>query len=136
MIIINTPIDYIIKDNNTLLNNTMNKGIKVEFARIVKNYNDICKSYPKVKTYQMLEKTIKARFNNGYDYQDFINLFEMAEQSEFLKGENNRSWQANFDWLIKDANFAKVLDGNYNNKTECSKYEWKLGEETNVDELF
>lgn len=37
----------------------------------------------------------------------------MAEESSFLNGKNNRNWSANFDWLIKDANMAKVLDGNY-----------------------
>ena len=42
----------------------------------------------------------------------------MAEESDFLKGKNNRDWSADFDWLMKDANLAKVLDGNYrNNKT-------------------
>ncbi len=125
---------------NSTLNNTMNikeDTKKINYKQIINSFNSICKSYPKVnKLSEARKKTIKARFNNGYDYQDFINLFEMAEQSEFLKGENNRSWQANFDWLIKDANMAKVLDGNYNNKTECNKYEWDLGEETNVDELF
>ena len=35
----------------------------------------------------------------------------------FLKGKNNRDWQANFDWLIKDSNMAKTLDGNYDNKS-------------------
>ena len=40
-------------------------------------------------------------------------MFRKAENSNFLKGANNRNWSANFDWLMKDANFAKVLDGNY-----------------------
>ena len=117
------PIDEKVKDNNTMnstLNNTMNikeDTKKINYKQIVNSFNSICKSYPKVnKLSETRKKTIKARFNNGYDYQDFINLFEMAEQSEFLKGENNRSWQANFDWLIKDANMAKVIDGNYSDK--------------------
>ena len=40
-------------------------------------------------------------------------MFELAEESDFLKGCNNRNWSATFDWLVKDANMAKVLDGNY-----------------------
>lgn len=137
------PIDEKVKDNNTMnstLNNTMNikeDTKKINYKQIVNSFNSICKSYPKVnKLSEARKKTIKARFNNGYDYQDFINLFEMAEQSEFLKGENNRSWQANFDWLIKDANFAKVLDGNYSNKK--NKNVWELGEvkEVDIDNIF
>ena len=48
-----------------------------------------------------------------YNGEQFKRLFEIAESSDFLKGKNNRDWVANFDWLMKDSNFAKVLDGNY-----------------------
>ena len=51
-----------------------------------------------------------------YSVEDFQKLFEMAEGSSFLKGQNNRNWSATFDWLIKDTNMAKVLDGNYTDK--------------------
>ena len=34
-----------------------------------------------------------------------------------LKGQNNKNWNATFDWLIADKNMAKVLDGNYADKT-------------------
>ena len=40
-------------------------------------------------------------------------MFQKAESSSFLKGKNNRDWVANFDWMIKDSNMAKILDGNY-----------------------
>ena len=48
-----------------------------------------------------------------------LTLFKKAEASDFLKGKNGRDWQATFDWLIKDNNMAKVLEGNYDNK--CNK---------------
>ena len=32
------------------------------------------------------------------------------------KVENNRNWSATFDWMMNDANMAKILDGNYKNK--------------------
>ena len=54
----------------------------------------------------------------GYNVDDFKELFEKAEASDFLKGANDRNWSATFDWLIKDANMAKVLDGNYSNKAK------------------
>ena len=48
--------------------------------------------------------------------EDFKTLFEKAEASSFLKGANGRDWSANFDWLIKDSNMVKVLEGNYDDK--------------------
>ena len=68
----------------------------------------------------MRKKTIKARLNT-YSLDDFKLLFEKSEESEFLKGKNDRNWSATFDWLIKDANIAKVLDGNYDNKQAIQK---------------
>ena len=53
---------------------------------------------------------------NTYTLEDFQTVFENAEASSFLKGQNARNWTADFDWLIKDANMAKVLDGNYADK--------------------
>jgi hypothetical protein len=60
---------------------------------------------------------IKARLNT-YTLEDFQTVFENAEASSFLKGSNDRNWTATFDWLIKDANMAKVLEGNYADKQQ------------------
>ena len=49
---------------------------------------------------------------------DFKQALEKAQSSDFLRGKNARNWTANFDWMIKDANIAKILDGNYDNKPE------------------
>lgn len=51
-----------------------------------------------------------------YSVDDFKKLFELAEDSSFLKGQNARNWSASFDWMMKDTNFAKILDGNYQDK--------------------
>ena len=61
------------------------------------------------------KKAIKARLRQ-YSIDDFKFLFEKAENSSFLKGANNRNWSATFDWLIKDSNMAKTLDGNYDDR--------------------
>lgn len=88
----------------------------INYQKIVNMYNDTCVSFPKVQSISdNRKKAIKARLKQ-YSIEDFKRLFEMAEQSDFLKGANNRNWSANFDWLIKDANMAKVLDGNYQNR--------------------
>ena len=90
---------------------------KIDYQKIVNMYNDICISFSKVsKLSDARKKSIKARLNI-YNYDDFKTLFTKAEASNFLKGKNSRDWQANFDWLIKDNNMAKVLDGNYDNKS-------------------
>ncbi len=89
----------------------------VPYGEIKSMYNEICVSFPRcVSLSDARKKAIKARITSGYTLEDFKTLFTKAEASSFLKGKNDRSWSANFDWLIKDANMAKVLDGNYDDK--------------------
>lgn len=92
---------------------------KVNYQLIADMYNDTCVSFPKCTVLSdKRRKAIKARLTT-YTVNDFKKLFEIAQNSNFLKGKNNRNWQATFDWLIQDSNMAKVLDGNYNNKDSC-----------------
>lgn len=93
------------------------KREKTDYEQIARMYNDTCVSFPRLTSLSdARKKAIKARLNT-YSIDDFKKLFELAESSTFLKGGNSRNWSATFDWLMKDSNFAKVLDGNYNNKT-------------------
>ena len=93
--------------------NTNNKHIYIQIKDL---YNETCVSFPRLTALSDKRKqTIKARLNS-YSLDQIKEVFEKAEASDFLKGKNNRDWQANFDWLMKDSNFAKVLDGNYDNK--------------------
>ena len=88
---------------------------KNDYKAIADLYNSICISLPKVTAMSdNRQKAIAARLKT-YTVDQFREMFTKAENSAFLKGSNNRNWTANFDWLIKDANFAKVLDGNYDN---------------------
>ena len=104
--------------NNIGFNNTSNN---IDYKAIIDCYNDTCVSFPKVKALSdSRKKSIKARLNT-YSIEDIQRVFEKAEASDFLKGGNGRDWQANFDWLMKDSNFAKVLDGNYDNKTSTNQ---------------
>ena len=76
-------------------------------------YNDTCVSFPKCRSLsEARKKAIKARLRI-YSEDDMKRAFENMERSSFLKGKNNRNWCANFDWIMRDANMAKVLDGNY-----------------------
>ena len=85
-------------------------------------YNETCVSFPRLRALSdSRKKAIKARFNSGYTLEDFKAVFEAAENSSFLKGKNDRNWSATFDWMLKDGNMAKILDGNYVDKTTPKK---------------
>lgn len=105
---------------------------KIDYKGIVAAFNSICVSFPSVKALSdARKKAIKARLNT-YSLDDFKTLFEKAEASSFLKGKNNSNWSATFDWMIKDSNMAKVLDGNYDDKPVTYR---QTGKSTKAEEL-
>lgn len=92
------------------------KRESINYQQIADMYNDTCVSFPRLTTLSdTRKKAIRARFNT-YTIDDFALMFAKAEASSFLKGGNDRNWSATFDWMIKDSNMAKILDGNYDNK--------------------
>lgn len=47
---------------------------------------------------------------------------DIAANSAFLTGKNDRNWKMDFDWLIaNDTNIVKILEGKYSNKQETKK---------------
>lgn len=99
------------------------KEKRVTCQQIADLYNDTCVSFPRLKNLSdSRKKAIKARLR-VYTVEDFKKLFEKAEASAFLKGANERNWSATFDWLIKDNNMAKVLDGNYDDTPKGKRKE-------------
>ena len=56
---------------------------------------------------QLLNARIKQ-----YTFDDFVTVFTKVQASPFLRGD--KSWQGcNFDWVMKRANFQKIIEGNY-----------------------
>lgn len=94
-----------------------NKGKESNNYQLIADaYNNICISFPKCqKLSEKRKKAINARLNI-YTIDDFQKVFIMAEESNYLKGSNKYDWMADFDWLIKDSNMAKVLEGKYKNR--------------------
>lgn len=51
-----------------------------------------------------------------YGMDKVIEVIKSINESDFLKGKNDKEWMITFDWLIKSSNFVKVLEGNYKNR--------------------
>ena len=96
---------------------------KIYYQQIADLYNETCVSFPRLtKLSESRKKAIRARMKQ-YSVDDFRRMFELAESSDFLKGKNDRNWSATFDWMVKDANMAKILDGNYQDKADSKPRE-------------
>lgn len=111
------------KEEEIELDLEKDKRDTTDLRSVVDLYHSICISFPKIRSLsESRKKAIKARLKT-YSLEDFKLLFENTEASSFLKGKNDRNWTATFDWLLKDSNMAKVLEGNYADKESTGRKE-------------
>lgn len=48
-------------------------------------------------------------------------VFARIKESDFLQGDNERGWQADFDWLLQKDSIDKLFDGKYDNRDGLSR---------------
>ena len=104
-------------DTDTEYDSDINKNTSTSSSdAVVRLYNDLCPSLPSARTLSDKRKRdIKTRLKK-YTLDDFRKVFEKAEKSAFLRGENEKGFRATLDWLINEGNMAKVMDGNYDDR--------------------
>lgn len=91
------------------------KPASCPYVQIMDLYHEICTSFPKIRSIDgERRKAVAARWRQHKSLDTFGELFRLAEASFFLKGDNDRNWHADFDWMMKPSNFAKVLEHKYN----------------------
>ena len=67
---------------------------------------------------------LKSRWRDNPKYQtlDFWErMFKYVAKSDFLTGKDGK-WQADLEWMLKEANFVKILEGKYENKGESNEH--------------
>ena len=89
-------------------------------------FKSLCPSFSSVQVITESMKTDIAESLKQYTDEQIKTAFTKAEQSSFLKGDNERKWKASFDWLVKPENIAKVLNGNYDDQKDTSGRSYDL----------
>lgn len=86
---------------------------------VLRLYLDRCPSLPKVlKLTDKRKMKIRVRFKEmRFDYETMQQVFDKAEASSFMRGDNNRGWRADFDWIFENStNWLKILEGKYDDR--------------------
>ncbi len=118
-IIINHPINSQRKEKKSI-------SLKFPYQEIISSWNSMCgnSTFSKVlKLTEARKSKIRSRleeFGSSEEEQLLMveKLFEKAQNSTFLRGENRSGWRATFDWFFENSrNWVKVLEGNYDNKS-------------------
>lgn len=111
-------VEYLSSEANASEESETPAADPVPYAAIKDMFHELCPSYPKIRKLSAnRKKAIAARYKEyGQDTECFRELFERAEASPFMKGQNGRNWSADFDWLMNSDNMAKVLEGKYDDQ--------------------
>lgn len=110
------------KDSSININNSSikykeeYKEEKIDCQEVADAFNETCVSLPQVsKLTNKRKKAIKSILKK-YSLEELKNIFKKVEDSSFLNGSSGKWSGATFDWLLKESNFIKVMEGNYDNK--------------------
>ena len=106
------------------------------YTKIKDLYHSICVSFPKITSIDgNRKKAVGARWRTYKSLEVFKELFEIAESSTFLKGENVRNWSADFDWMMRPTNFSKIMEHKYDDRNNQESGEEFQNSKANYDAL-
>lgn len=122
----NTSNNKLFNIDSKLNNNIDNK----EIEWFLKNYHSICVSLPKVMKLSEKRKKAIRKILDTFSKDNILECFELAEQSDFLKGNNDRGWKADIDFILREDKFINILEGKYGGRVTDKK---KFNLEGNTD---
>ena len=127
--------------DNTLINNIDNKLIEDKgngeipiktpshtVNDFIETYNTTCQSLPKCSKVTDKRKRDIQKILKKYTWEEILQVFNNLECSSFCKGDNNRGWKADIDFILREDKFVSVLEGKYNNRTNTVGKRDKFGE--------
>ena len=92
------------------------------YQKIISLYHQCCTTLPKVTKMTKTRQASVRKLYKEYGIDGFEDVFAKAGASDFLSGRTGKWNGCCFDWLIKPANFIKVLEGNYDNAKKAKKF--------------
>ena len=100
--------------------------IRVDYQHIMTDFHDTCIDLPTIRAMSEARKKKIRTLLNEFEklkiwpdvtiYDRLHRLFEMAQDSDFLSGRNQKWNGCSFDWIINKTNALKIVEGNYTNK--------------------
>tara|TARA_R110000782_G_scaffold218427_1_gene305813 strand:- start:29437 stop:30273 length:837 start_codon:yes stop_codon:yes gene_type:complete len=114
------PEPYIIKKEDTNVSCAITPPAIDEIAQAVTAYNEAAEriGWPKVQKLSPARRTaLNNRLKDAGGPEGWKAALEKAQASSFLTGQTSKPFLANFDFITKAGNFTKIMEGNYDDRT-------------------
>ena len=109
------------------------KEIENKRNRIKDIYNANCPKLPQVQKLTDKRKTAIDKFVKEFTEEQFEQICKIANSTDFLIGENDNGWKADFDFLMRIDKATNVLEGRYDTK-KSGIYDFKELMKEAIDE--
>jgi uncharacterized protein YdaU (DUF1376 family) len=90
-----------------------------DISEAVSAFNDMASRHGISQVQKMTDtrrKALRQRLKDCGGIDGWRVALSKIDQSDFLTGRSSK-WVCNFDWINKPANFTKLMEGNYDNRT-------------------
>ena len=94
-----------------LENEQKKKKHNIDYQAYVDEYNSKCTNLPKVKVLTDKRRDSIRKFEKTFMLEQFREICDKANESNFLTGTNSRGWKADFDFLLRIDQATSILEG-------------------------
>lgn len=91
-----------------------------EISEAVKLFKQVAaaQGWPSIRILSKARQTaLRARLREAGGIDGWREALRKAAASNHCNGDNDRGWLCNFDFLTQQKSFAKLMEGNYDNRT-------------------
>ena len=107
------------KSNNS---SELSSSSSSQLEQVINSYHEICTSLTKVRSVTDDRKRAIKTLLTKMSINEIKEAFTKAENTPFLKGENDRGWKANIDFMLKHVHLVKILEGFYDSNKKDTSY--------------
>ena len=95
------------------------RELHTDCQQALENWNDLALR-AKLPRCQKITPTRKKKLMHiirEFGIEKFNGAIDLIEKSSFLLGDNDRQWKANFDFIVNESKFVKIIEGVYSKST-------------------
>lgn len=108
------------KEKSLVLDKPNDDGLSDKAHKMCEYFNKQVRDggIPKIHLMTPKRKSMVTARLKEYGEESVRLMIDKAAVSSFLNGKSERGWMASFDWIMRPNNFAKVLEGNYDDRKQ------------------
>ena len=103
---------------------------------VVDVYNSICTNLSKIQKLTDKRKKSVDTFMKEFTIEQFKEICEKTNTTDFLIGKNDRGWKADFDFLMRIDKATAILEEKYNTSNKKTKETFEQREYNDLSYLY